>query len=121
MSDAATGDGGGLTTSMKIFGALSLLDRGHARLCLSLIHDYFGSFQRMYGRIKPRHVSGVIFDQRPGPSVVKSFESHRHLKKDRATSQRRLLIFLNHLGGYEGLEFDTAGFQPGAADEASCR
>jgi len=41
---------------------LSFLGRSPARLCLSRIDDPFGSFQRTYGRIKSRHVSGIIFD-----------------------------------------------------------
>ena len=105
---------------MRIFGARSLFYRGPARFCLSLIDDHFGCFQRMYGHIKSRHVSGVIFDRRPGPSIVKTFEPYDHLKKDGATLQRRLLIFLNYQGGLEGLEFNIARFQSGAADEACC-
>src|SRR5713101_2113764 len=78
---------------------LSLLDRSPARLGLSLIDDSFGSFQRTYGRIKPRHVSSVIFDQRPGPSIAKTLEPQGHLEEDGATPGHRLLILLNHHGG----------------------
>src|SRR5262245_17030215 len=71
--------------------------------------------------IKSRHVSRVIFDQRPGPGIVETIEPHRHFKKNSPTPHHGLLIFMNYLWGSEGLEFDVAGFQPGAAEEARRR
>ena len=77
---------------------LSLLDHDRARLCLSFINDLFSSVQRMYRRIKSRHVSGVIFDQRPRPGIFKIRKPQVHLKEDRPTLRHRQLIFLNHQG-----------------------